>query len=169
MRTKTFIFSALVAIYSLLFMFVGLYVAFLSRNPALRRLFSDYLLEHHTMILWSGIAIFCFGLLIFCSCFFLFKNRYYMISMGGLDTALDEQVVYKYVKCYWHDILPHERVSSTVEILKNKIVVHADLPYVPYEEQEDLLRDIERGLRKVFAANLGYFQDFSLSISFKGA
>ena len=130
---------------------------------------SEYIVDRPMSTIWIGIGVFSFGFAILLLCFFIFRRSYYRIVMGGLETVLDEKLVHRYVRHYWQTILLYERVNSDVEILKNRIIIHADFPYVHLDEQEQLLKDVERDLRKIFAATLGYFHEFSLSVNFKGA
>lgn len=169
MRTKTFVCTTIVVVYSLIFMCLGLLICFLSKNLSLHNMISEYIIEHPMATIWIGVGVFSFGFIILLLCFLLFKRCYYRITMGGLETILDEKLVHRYVRHYWQTILPHERINSDVEIVKNKIIIHADFPYVHLEEQEQLLKDVERDLRKIFASTLGYFHEFSLSVNFKGA
>ena len=164
MRTKTFICSVFVLVYSLAFIVFGLLLCFTSRNESLIWYISNY----PNKLFWIGIILVTCGLGVIISCFFLFKRCYYRITMGGIETTLDEKLVHKYIKQYWPQLLMHERINSCVEIIQNKIIIHVDFPYIPLDEQEDLLKKVEIDLRKIFASHLGYFRDFTLSINFKG-
>lgn len=89
--------------------------------------------------------------------------------MGPLETSIDERLIHQYVRKYWQKLLPHERIDSEIEVKRNKITIHADLPYTPLEKQEELLKQIEYDLRVIFASQLGYFKGFTFSVSFQGS
>ena len=94
------------------------------------------------------------------------RRTYYHVRTGDRSIAVDEAVIEGYLQRYWETLFPGKEVSSDVTIQSNQIEVSTDLPHIPFNQQRDLLKRIERELADVFDKVLDSDQEFLFSANF---
>lgn len=95
------------------------------------------------------------------------RHNYYRLKGGARQVYIDENLIRQYLATYWENLLPGHETPCSISVQNNTIHVSADLPRVALERQKTLLEQIEADLTELFAKNLGYQKEYTLSISFQ--
>lgn len=113
-----------------------------------------------------GLSFIFLGLL-FAVCIYLFsKRRYLLIKMGGF--SIQDSVINEIVKDSIQNLFPSQNFVCDVFVRKkSKVEILADLPYVSFEKQESILKDIESKVKNSLAKICGFDREFLLNVSFK--
>lgn len=119
-----------------------------------------------SLISFVGVAI---GVAIATTLVLSTKHKTYRVRGGNKGVLVDEVLIQQYLDTYWEKIFPKKEIPNRLYLKNNKIHVQADLPFVPLEDQRDLLKQFDQDLTEMFDKVLGYEQDFLLSISFQNA
>lgn len=122
---------------------------------------------------WSwclfGLGFLMIGIAFFAYTFHACKKTYLSSKIGPHLTTVNEDVIHAYLHSYFEKLFPETPVSHRFFVKKNKIQIAADLPYVPEEQQKDLLKVIETDLFELFNETIGYHKQLELSLEFDKA
>lgn len=168
MRTGNVLFSAVHFFVFLLILSVGGFLIALSKMLSLRFLLSQCISDHYSLFLPIGIALMAFAGILFAGLYAMNRKRYYTVKMQCHKTGIDEALIQKYVEKYWKEKFPHHALSIGVILLPHqKIEVVAEIPPNSEEEQIEILAGVEKELGGIFAQQLGFKKDFTMTLSLK--
>ena len=106
--------------------------------------------------------------ILFVGLYAMNKKHYYQVDMQSHKTTVDEDIVQMYVEKYWKEVFPDQKISAKVLLHRGqKIEIIGEFPDVAQERQNELLEKMEFDLSAIFKQNLGYGQDFKLTVVLK--
>ena len=127
----------------------------------------EFVLENTIAISLFGFAFLTIGITFLANLIISGRHKHYRIKSGTNSVLVDEHLIQQYLEKYWENIFPDHEISNHLQLKNNRICLHADLPYLPLEEQRPLLQRIEKDLTNIFSKVLGYHQEFFLYASFQ--
>lgn len=151
---------------SLFFITLGLASLIIPWSAYARTELITFLLENTILLTFFGFTLLTLGLI---TLFYIIQNskrKYFTIKSNQLETEVSETVISKYLSSYFRELYPLNDVACKVELKKRKALVIADLPYVPENEQKELLKKIEEDLTDLFRDVIGFRHELKVSISF---
>lgn len=161
-------YSLITFIIALFFIILGALAIMVQASHDIRSEVIGFILEDTMFLSLFGIASLLIGIAIVFYLIASFKRRYFKIkSKNNNAFYLDENLFQDYMKSYWKQLFPKQDVPNHVVLKKNKVMITADLPYVPEPQQKALLARIDRDLKDIFIRLLGYRQEYVVSISFQ--
>jgi hypothetical protein len=152
---------------SIFFILLGVVCLLIMGSPGIRADIIQFILEDSVMIALFGFFLTLIGLAIFVNIILNMKPRFYRLKCNKNPLFISEGVFQEYLNAYWKELFPAQNIASHVQLRKNKIQIHAELPYVPEDQQEKLLKRVENDLSSLFNRTFGYSKDYFLSISFE--
>jgi hypothetical protein len=163
-----FFYSLIAFIIALFFIMLGILGLLVQISDSIRSDVIGFIIEDTLILSLFGIACILIGCAIVFYLLTGFKKRYFKIrSKDNNAFYLDESLFQDYMKNYWKQLFPKQDVPNQVVLKKNKVLITADLPYVPEAQQKTLLSRIDRDLKEMFTRLLGYRQEYVISISFQ--
>lgn len=163
-----FFYSLITFIIGLFFVMVGLLGFSIQASTSIRTEVVSFIFEDTVFISLFGILSLLMGIAIIFSFITSFKKRSFKIKSKNNNTfALDESLFQDYIKNYWRQLFPKHDIPSQVTLKKNKVLISADLPYVPDSQQKALLGRIDRDLKDLLTRVIGYPREYVVSISFQ--
>lgn len=148
------------------FLFLGILGILLPLSPLIRTDLVQFILENSVAICLFGFGFTVIGLIMIINLYLGTKRTYYYIQTGHRLAAVDEAILQDYLDTYWKQLFPQHAIPSKLTLKKNKIKVIADLPYMPKEDQKQLLERIQQDLQETFYKLLSYTQEFTIAVSF---
>lgn len=151
---------------SLFFITLGIISLIIPWSSYARTELITFLLENNILLTFFGFTLLALGLI---ALFYLIQNskrKYFTIKSSELEADVSETVISKYLSTYFRELYPLNDVACKVELKKKKAVVIADLPYVPENEQKELLKKIEEDLTDLFRDVIGFRHELKVSVSF---
>lgn len=152
---------------AIFFIMLGIVSILLPWSPMVRSDLIQFILEESISIFLFGFIFIVVGLAIVVYIILGTKRTYYTLKGGTQSVLIDEGVVQDYLDSYWRELFPKAHVPSRLQIKKNRIHLSADLPYIPYSEQGQVLEKVKTDLTEIFGSFLGYKEPFYLSASFQ--
>ncbi len=163
-----FFYSLITFIVALFFIVLGVLAILLQVSFNVRSEVISFILEDQLLLSFFGIACILIGFAIVSYLMTSFKKRYIKIkSKDNHAFYLDENLFQDYMKSYWKQLFPNQEIPNHIVLKKNKVLITADLPYVPDAQQKALLSRIDHDLKDVFKRLLGYHREYIVSISFQ--
>lgn len=163
-----FFYSLITFIIALFFVMLGLLAIMIQASHNIRSEVIGFILEDTMFLSFFGVASILIGIAIVFYLITGFKKRYFKIkSKNNNAFYLDESLFQDYLKSYWKQLFPKQDIPNRVVLKKNKVLITADLPYVPDSQQKALLIRIDRDLKDMFTRLLGFRQEYVISISFQ--
>jgi hypothetical protein len=163
-----FFYILFIFIVGLFFLIIGFLSILIQTSVSIRSDFVSFILEDSFFLSLFGITCLLIGAAIVFYLMTSFKKRYVKIkSQKNNAYYLDESLFEDYMKNYWKQLFPKNDIPNHVTIKKNKVLITADLPYVPETQQKALLSRIDNDLKDLFSRLLGYHQKYIISISFE--
>ena len=166
---SNFFYSLISLIISLFFILVGIVAIMIPWSEDTRTSLIQFILEDSLAISLFGFTIMVIGLAIAINILLGTRRRYYHITSHEAPADVDEAIVQQYLTSYWKQLFPGSDIPCRLTIKNNKFHISVDFPYLPLDEQKELLERIKRELRITFAKVLGYHEDFHLSATFQAA
>lgn len=163
-----FFYSLIVFIIALFFIMIGLLGMMVQASHNIRSEVVSFILEDTLFLSLFGMASILIGIALVFYLTTGLKKRYVKIKSSNNNAFyLDESLFQDYMKNYWKQLFPSQDIPNHVILKKNKVLITADLPYVPDSQQKALLTRIDRDLKDLFTRFLGYRQEYVVSISFQ--
>jgi hypothetical protein len=163
-----FFYSLITFIIALFFVMVGLLGLMIQFSTNIRAEVVGFIYEDTLFLSLFSLASLLIGIAIVFSLLASFKKRYIKIkSKNNHAFYLDESLFQDYMKSYWNQLFPKQDIPNHVVLKKNKVLITADLPYIPEAQQKALLTRIDQDLKEMFTHLLGYRQEYVISISFQ--
>lgn len=164
---KNFFYFSISFIIAIFFILLGIVGLLLPWSSEIRTNIVQFFLEDFLYITLFSLGLVIAGIAIIINVLFSARKHYYEIKSGSNSFAIDEALFQDYLNTYWKQLFPKIEIPNRVVLKKNKIHVAADLPYVPLDQQKDLLKRIEKDLSDIFNRIFGYRNEYIISISFQ--
>lgn len=152
---------------ALFFVLLGVVSVMLPWFPMVRNELIRFILEDSLLIFFFGFAFIVIGAAIIANIVLNAKRHYYHVRSGPKSIAIDETIIQQYLDSYWKQLFPQVHVPNKLTLKNNKIYLIADLPYIPQEQQQDVLERIKNDLADIFTTTFGYKEQFYLTASFQ--
>ncbi len=160
-------YSLISLIVALFFLMLGLMCVMLPWSPSAQTDLIFLILDYSVLIAWFGLSLILIGLSIIIPVTLNARHNYYHLRTGPRSVKIDESIIQSYLDSYWRQLFPHSEVPHRFTLKRNKIHLTADLPYIPADEQKELLLQIKEELEGMLRTFLGVQQPLSLSASFQ--
>lgn len=95
------------------------------------------------------------------------RRRYIHLTVARQPVTVDLRLFTSYLTAYWRRLFPQNEITSYVAARGKTIAIEAELPYVPFVEQEALIAQIKEELAEIFAKFIGYTESFHLALHFR--
>ena len=170
MKTALFFQLLLNLFFALILLCLGLFLLLLTPfkvqlEPVLTLLVA-YPSQHPWAIPFIAIAFCLFGLSLFSWTSSLLKKGHYETVTGSMKLWVEEGVFDKELRSYWEAKFLDPALSCRAFIRKNKLHIVAELPLQEDNKaKEKLLEKLREEIRSQLQKNIGYFGDFTFSLS----
>jgi hypothetical protein len=144
----------------------GFLILLLPFSYSLREWMYDAPLENRMMFVLIGTLLFLLAGFLLVILLQGEGRRAYRIEGNLGHIYLHEGVVTGYIERYWKAEFPEREIVSQVRIRGDRIEIRADLPRVAEDEQQQIIKKVERDLAELFKETLGYKKEYLLAISF---
>jgi len=163
----SFFYSLISWVIALFFILLGFLSILIQASTDVRSEFVSFILEDSFFISLFGLCSLLIGAGVIFYLSTSLKKRYIKIkSSSNKAFYLEDTLFQDYMHTYWKEMFPQQEIPSQVTIRKNKVMVTADLPYIPEHEQKTLISRIEEDLKELFQNVLGYHQEYTISLHF---
>lgn len=122
-----------------------------------------------TYLVPLGILLLALGLAHATILIRISRRRYVHLGTGAHPITLSETLIHDYLESYWKELFPEAEIPYQLVMKKGNLQVIADLPHVPPEEENSLLKRIEGDLIDLFRGILGYPGRLDVAIRFQTA
>lgn len=160
-------YSLISLVIALFFLMLGIVSLMLPWSPSARTDLIQLILEESLVLSLFGAGLLIIGLSIAINIALNARHSYYHLRSGPRSVQVDESIIHDYLDDYWKKLFPHTQIPHRFTLKRNKIHVIADLPYIPKEEQKELLLQVQKELGQLLESFLGYRQPLRLSASFQ--
>ncbi|MEI8365295.1 MAG: hypothetical protein WCF65_02655 [Parachlamydiaceae bacterium] len=164
---RNFFYYLISFILSVFFMAVGAIALILPWSTTTQEALIHLILKDSVALSLFGCALVVIGLSVIINIGLNTRRRHYYIRSGSNAILVNEAVIQRYLEVYWKQLFPENDIPFTFLLKKNKIHISVDLPYLPMEEQKELLERIRKDLRATFAKVLDYREEFYIAATFQ--
>lgn len=164
---SNFFYSLISLLTAIFFILLGIASVMLPWSPFVRTELVQFILGDSITIFLFGFAFIIIGLAIAINIILSSRRKYFHLHSGPKSIWIDETIIQDYLITYWKQLFPQSEVPSKLTLKKNKIHLIADLPYIPLDQQKDVLERIKNDLSELFGTFFGYQEPFYLSASFQ--
>lgn len=154
---------------ALFFVMIGLICIALPWLSGVKMALVNFIAESTLLLFIVGLLLILCGCAIIAYMIFNRSKRTYHIRRGNHTFDIDKSVINTYVRIYLEERFPNEDIPHQISIKKNQLMLAADLPFVPKEDQESFTEKIYEELSQLLAEKVGSEKDLYLSISFPDA
>lgn len=174
MKPITVFHSLVTLLFSALLIGVGCFFVLVSNQTAVH----DYVihsLEGGGLIFSAiGLAAIALGALSIFLFLLVYRRQYYLLSSEKHYASIDTQIIRKDLSAFLAQLFPKHSPHCDVHLQKKKEQVkvqllnfYAELPYVVFEERENVLMQIEEHLHQQLQTIYGYHTKFLFNVSFQ--
>lgn len=153
-------------ILALFFVLLGLMSLILPWSVSIRTEVVDFLLSNTITLTLVGISLLVMGLGVLIQILHGLKRRYVILKGNSPKIDLNETIFQDYLNLYFEELFPNTEVPCRITLKRKSAKVKADLPYIPTEAQEALLKKIENDLSDIFRGFIGWRYELLLAVSF---
>lgn len=165
MRASHLIFSSVHLLVTLLIVALGLVLLIFPYAEPMRYALANFLLAWPGFFFSLGLFLVISGSFLMVAFYFLHRKRYYKLSLGCGQAAIDEAIIREYVLDYWRTLFPHQREEPEIVLTSGqRIEIITQLPK-SVEDQSEIFERIKNELGVLLARRLGYKKDFILTIT----
>lgn len=136
--------------------------------PAIRAGLSNFFSNYGILLTIFGTAFLFMGISIITYALIFAKRRYFYIRSGPLEVAISDDIGKEYISKYFQKLFGKPDIPCNFTVKRGKILISANLPYIPEEEQHSLTQKINSEISDLLSYKLGYKAPYHLSISFEG-
>lgn len=167
MSSRNLLFSAIHFFVVILLICIGLFLLGLAFLPQQKSLVMQ-LLQEEILLCLFGVLFLAVGIALFAIFFVFYRGQYLRFSMDRKARIdIDKALFQKRILDYWKNHVLPTVDSLEVEILVGgRLEIIAPLPLLPPEEQEKLLKKIEKDLGEILAREFGYEKEFTVTALF---
>lgn len=151
---------------ALFFVMLGLVCLSLPWSSRVKNALITFISESSLMLGIIGFLLLLTGLAIIFYLIFSRSQRTYHVRKENYKFDIDKNVIDTYVKIYFEERFPNEEVSHQISIKKNRLMLAADLPFLPKPEQKPFTEQIYEELSELLTEKIGTDKELYLSISF---
>lgn len=162
-----FLYSLIQFVIALFFILVGIVGMMIPWSSAVRTKLVQFIQNDALAISLFSFAFLIIGTALATYIIMNSKRRYYHIRSDKYTVKVNEAIIEQYVSSYWKQLFPNRDIPSHIVLKKNKIQITADLPYLPMDQQQNLLERIKADLETLFKQQLGAKSEFNLFASFQ--
>lgn len=136
--------------------------------PAIRLGIYNFISNYGTLLSIFGTGFLFVGISIIVYALVFAGRRYFYIRSGPREVAISEEIAKDYVSKYFQKLFTQKDLPCNLTVKRGKILISANLPYMPEDEQYALTQKINSDLSDILSYKLGYKAQYHLSISFEG-
>lgn len=166
MRTTHILLVAFSILFAFFFVAMGVLLFMIPFSAGFRQSVLDFVQGSTLLLCLSGMSLASIGGSVLYWLLRSHRRNYYHVETSGVTVDVDQEVFAQLLEQYWLRAFPTEKILSHLEVCENKVKVVADMPFVPYEDQKDVIRKVEEEVAALFAEMVGYKNEISLSVSF---
>lgn len=160
------IYSTISFIVALFFVVFGTFLLTLPWLEYVREQIIWFIDNSSWMMSFLGIGFLAVGAAIIVYIVLSSKKRHYYLTKGVHSVAVEQKVINQYIEMLLRGLFPEQDVAHQLIIRKNKILITADLPYVPLKDQESFNERINEEIGKILSDKIGYSKQFNLCLSY---
>lgn len=153
-----------VAVFFILLGIIGMVIPW---SETIRTALIQFVFENAVLISVFGFGCLLIGVILVTNIILNSRRRYYYVRSDHYAVSVNKLAVEQYVNTYWEQLFPNREIPSRITLKRNRIHITADLPYLPIEEQPQLVERIKDELDTHFKRWLGPKSQFNLRISFQ--
>jgi hypothetical protein len=165
-RLSRFLNVCLSTTLAVLFCSAGLLAIVLPWSPDLQNEAARLLFGNSLVLVLLGCGLVFMGISLFTYAMVALRRRYMTIRTGDRSIKADMELIHQYLAAYWREKFPATPILCRIHVHKQSLQVIADLPYVPLEEQKQLLKKASDDFAELFGRVLGSSYDVQLIASF---
>lgn len=165
---QTIFSSILTFAIGLFFSFFGLMVMLTAWFPTIRTGLFNFFSSFGVLLFIFGAVFLFMGISIIIYALIFAKRSYFYIRSGPREVAISEEVGKEYISKYFQKLFSQKDLPCNLSLKRGKILISANLPYIPEEEQHTLTQKINSDIGDLLSYKLGYKAPYHLSISFEG-
>ena len=162
-----YLFSFLNLILALFFILFGSITLLLPWSETIRNHVVDFINDNAWPLNLFGLGFILIGLAIGAYTILTKRKRYITIKQGANETTISEKAINDYIRTYFSRQFPSREIPYRFTLSKNAFHLIADLPFIPLEDQKQIVERIEEDLQKIFREYLGYDKQLTFSFSFE--
>jgi hypothetical protein len=163
MRNGNLLMSAVHFLFAVMILCASVFCLLIAHDPIVRVSFLSFL-ETTDMFLFLGIGGTGLGILLLVGLCFMYRGSFYQVKMDKHLMEIDPLLIQKYMQAFWKQHLPECQIESEILVHpKNKLEIVAYLK----DSSSDIrphLEKIEEDLAKVLAKQIGYQDEFLLTV-----
>lgn len=161
-----YLFSFLNLILALFFILFGSITLLLPWSETIRNNVVTFISENAWPWNLFGLGFILVGVAIGAYTILTKRKRYFSIKVGDNMTSISDKVIDDYLRTYFLKQFPSQEVPYRFTLGNNSFHLTADLPFVPLDDQQDLLRKIEDDMQQLLREFIGYHKQLKFSFSF---
>jgi hypothetical protein len=158
--------SFLNLILALFFILIGIITLLLPWSETIRNTFVTFINENAWPWNLFGLGFILIGSGIGAYTALTKRKQYFSIKLGPCETSISEKVIDDYLRTYFTKQFPSQDIPYRFTLSKNTFHLTVDLPFVPIEDQKELLSKMEEDLQGIFREFIGYRKKLNFSFSF---
>lgn len=137
----------------------GILAAFAPWAPEIRDPLIRLLTEGKASLTLAGLGSFAIGTALLRSYLRHQKAPFYKVQGGDREISVEPELIGQYVRGYFLEHFPQQKVGSQISIQNNRIEVIADMELHPSEALK-----VEREIAQQLEAILGYSEPLELAV-----
>jgi len=160
-------YSLISFVIAIFFVLIGIVSTLIPWSENVRNFLVNLILHDSLAISLFGFAFIIIGLAIIIDILLNTRRSYYRVKSDDSSILVDENVIQQSLSIYWKELFPDQDIPNRMVLKNNRIHITVDLPYQPPAAQRSLVDRIKNDLKRQFAEQLGYHEEFVLSASFQ--
>lgn len=161
------LYSFLTVIIALFFLILGFFAFFLPWVESLQVIVINFIRFDAWPWNLFGLGLIIAGLALLGHVWYASKRTYLTLKTGIYETTIHQSVLDDYFRSYWQKLFPKQEIPYHFALKRRKILIHADLPFFPKEEQGALANRIKEEISGILRDFLGYPYQMEISLSFE--
>lgn len=158
-----FVFSIAIAVF---FILLGILATLLPWFSGIREGLNSFIIENAIAIFFIGLTLIVIGIASISAIMHGSKRHHYSTKAGAHQITIQDTLFQDYLHSYWKKIFPKYDIPCSVKIKNNKVLITADLPYIPIEKQRSLIEQMQQDVTEMFTRYLGYQAEYRFSVNF---
>src|ERR1700733_9736562 len=162
------IFSSLARfLVALFFILIGIIGLLIPLSPLIRTHIVMFILENSITVFLFSVSLLLIGMGMMAYIFVGSKRDHFTLHIDNEQSRINIAVIQAYLENYWKRLFPSVDVHHRLIIKKKGILIHAEFPYLPRNEQKQFLEQMKEELAEIFFSTLGYPYNLEVSASFQ--
>lgn len=156
-------------IVAILFVLTGIVCMSLPWLPQVHASILHFFMENTLFISFIGLLLLTAGGAALSYTVLNSMRRTVYVRKGSYPIGVNRRVLEGYLLQYLKELHPSEEIPHQLIVRRHKILISADFPYRPKNEQEPLTEKIYSDLTEMLDEKFGCQKDLYLSVSFYSA